>query len=64
MIRGGEEIQTHLDKTAFQTFCMLSNETKQSYSAVVEALRKQFHPVDIEELRGAEFYQIYQKKEC
>ena len=53
----------HLDKTAFQTFCMLSKETKQSYSAVVEALRKRFQPVDIEELRGAEFYQIYQKNE-
>ena len=36
------------DKTAFQTFCMLSKETKQSYTAVVEALRKRFHPVDIE----------------
>ena len=42
---------------------MLSKETKQSYSAVVEALRKRFQPVDIEELRGAEFYQIYQKNE-
>ena len=29
---------------------------------MVEALRKRFHPVDIEELRGAEFYQIYQKE--
>ena len=56
-------LKMHLDKTAFQTFCMLSKETKQSYSAVVEALRKRFHPVDIEELRGAEFYQIYQKEE-
>ena len=55
-------LKMHLDKTAFQTFCMLSKETKQSYSAVVEALRKRFHPVDIEELRGAEFYQIYQKE--
>jgi hypothetical protein len=42
---------------------MLSKETKQSYGAVVEALRKRFHPVDIEELREAEFYQIYQKDE-
>ena len=56
-------LKMHLDKTAFQTFCMLSKETKQSYSAVVEALRKRFQPVDIEELRGAEFYQIYQKNE-
>ena len=53
----------HLDKTAFQSYCMLSKETKQSYSAVVEALRKRFHPVDIEELRGAEFYQVSQKNE-
>ena len=56
-------LKMHLDKTAFQTFCMLSKETKRSYSAVVEALRKRFQPVDIEELRGAEFYQIYQKNE-
>ena len=56
-------LKMHLDKTAFQTFCMLSKETKQSYSTVVEALRKRFQPVDIEELRGAEFYQIYQKNE-
>ena len=56
-------LKMHLDKTAFQTYCMLSKETQQNYSAVVEALRKRFHPVDIEELRGAEFYQICQKDE-
>lgn len=50
----------HLDKTAFHTFCMLP---KESYSAIKEALRKRFQPVDIEELRGAEFYQITQKEE-
>ena len=56
-------LKMHLSKTAFQTYCMLSKESKQSYSTVVEALRKRFHPVDIEELRGAEFYQICQKYE-
>ena len=42
---------------------MLSKESKQSYSTVIEVLRKRFHPVDIEELRGAELYQICQKDE-
>ena len=56
-------LKMHLSKTAFQTYCMLSKESKQSYSTAVEALRKRFHPVDIEELRGAEFYQICQKDE-
>ena len=51
----------HLEKIAFHTFCMLPKENKESYSAVKEALRKRFQPVDIEELRGAEFYQIIQK---
>ena len=31
---------------------------------MVEALRKRFHPIDIEQLRGAEFYQICQKDDC
>ena len=39
-------LKMHLSKTAFQTHCMLSKESKQSYSTVIEALRKRFHPVD------------------
>ena len=56
-------LKMHLDKTAFQTYCMLPNESKESYSAAKSALRKRFQPVDIEELRGAEFYQIVQTNE-
>ena len=53
----------HLNKTAFHAYQNLSSETKKIYSAVVKALRKRFPPVDIEELRSAEFYQLTQKEE-
>ena len=56
-------LKMHLDKTAFYAHQNLSSDTKKSYSAVVEALRKRFLPIDIEELRGAEFYQLTQKEE-
>lgn len=60
----GEEkkyrLKIHLNKTAYQTYCNLSKEIKESYSAVIDAIRKRFQPVDIEELRGAEFYQMTQ----
>ena len=63
----GEErkyrLKMHLDKTAFQTYCNLPKETQGSYSDVINALRKRFQPVDIEELRGAEFYQMTQTTE-
>ena len=53
----GEErkyrLKMHLDKNAFQTYCNLPKETQGSYSDVINALRKRFQPVDIEELRGA-----------
>lgn len=48
-------MKLHLDKTAFQTYCNLI--TKGSYSDVIDALCRSFQPVDIEELRGAEFTQ-------
>ena len=50
-----------LDKSAFQTYCLLASDVKASYSATVETLRSKFKPVDIEELRGAEFHQLMQK---
>ena len=56
-------LKMHLDKTAFQAYRMLPEETKGSYSAMVKALRKRFRPVDIEELRGMEFHQITQESE-
>ena len=56
-------LKMHLDKTAFHTYCMLPKESKASYSTARDALKKRFQPVDIEELRGAEFYQIVQTTE-
>ena len=49
-----------LDKAAFQTYRLLPDSVKASYSETVEALRKRFKPVDIEELRGIEFHQMVQ----
>ena len=42
---------------------ILSSDIKKSYSAVVAALHKRFLPIDIEELRSAEFYQLTQTEE-
>ena len=50
-----------LDKSAFQTYRLLPDSVKTSYSATVEALKSRFKPVDIEELRGMEFHQLVQK---
>lgn len=49
-----------LDKAAFQTYHLLPESVKASYNETVEALRKRFKPVDIEELRGIEFHQMVQ----
>ena len=49
-----------LDKAAFQTCRLLPDSVKASYSKTVEALRKRFKPVDIEELRETEFHQMVQ----
>ena len=56
-------LKMHLDKTVFQIYCNLPKETQGSYNVVIDALRKRFQPVDIEELRGAEFYQMTQTME-
>ena len=56
-------LKMQLDKTAFQSYCNLPKETPGSYSSVISALRKRFQPVDIEELRGTEFYQMTQTTE-
>ena len=52
-----------LDGAAFQTYKLLSDEVKASYSATVDALKTRFKPVDIEELRGMEFHQLFQKNQ-
>jgi hypothetical protein len=50
-----------LHGSAYQTCRLLSDEIKAKYSATVDALKSRFKPVDIEELRGAEFHQLIQK---
>ena len=53
-----------LDKTAFQTYKLLPDDVKSSYSATVEALKKRFKPVHIEELRrGMDFHGLMQTKQ-
>ena len=52
-----------LDKTAFQTYKLLPDNVKSSYSATAEALKKRFKPVDREELRGMDFHGLTQTKQ-
>ena len=47
-----------LDGSAFQ-----SEDVKASYSATIDALKTRFKPVDIEELWGMEFHQLFQKNQ-
>ena len=54
-------LKIRLSKTAFQTYRLLPDDVKASYSATVSVLRSKFKPVDIEELRGTEFHQLVQK---
>ena len=42
---------------------MLPDGDKTSYTAAVEALKKRFQPVDIEELRSLEFHQLMQEQQ-
>ena len=49
-----------LDKTAFQAHRLLPDTVKAQYSDTVEALKKRFKPVDIEELRSVDFYKLVQ----
>ena len=57
------QLKAHLEKTALQAFRMLPEGDKGSYTTAVEALKKQFHPVDIEELRSLEFHQLMQEQQ-
>ena len=56
-------LKMRLSKTAFQTYRLLPEDVKASYSATVSVLRSKLKPVDIEELRGMEFHQLVQKKQ-
>ena len=57
------QLKAHLEKTALQAFLMLPEGDKGSYTTAVEALKKRFHPVDIEELRSLEFHQLMQEQQ-
>ena len=56
-------LKIRLSKTAFQTYRLLPEDVKASYSATVSVLRSKLKPVDIEELRGMEFHQLVQQKQ-
>ena len=56
-------LKMRLSKAAFQTYRLLPEDIKASYSATVSVLRSKFKPVDIEELRGMEFHQLVQKNQ-
>ena len=57
------QLKVHLNKTALHVFRIFSTEEKSSYKNTADALRKRFHPVDIEELRGLEFHRKVQEDE-
>ena len=57
------QLKAHLEKTALHAFRMLPEGDKGSYTTAVEALKKRFHPVDIEELRSLEFHQLMQEQQ-
>ena len=44
-------------------FRLLSESDRHTHSAAVDALKKRFKPIDIEELRSLEFHQRMQDKE-
>ena len=54
------QLKAHLEKTAEHAVRMLPASEKATYKAVVEALERRFHSLDIEELRGLEFHQLMQ----
>ena len=53
-------LRMFLDGSAFQTYKLLPEDVKASYSATIDS---RFRPVDIEELRGMEFHQVFQKNQ-
>ena len=57
------QLKAHLEKTAEHAVRMLTAEEKSSYDGIVKALKKRFHSLDIEELRGLEFHQLMQDKQ-
>ena len=50
------QLKLHLDKTAMDVFCMLSDTELNIIEGATSALGKQFKPKNIEELCGLEFH--------
>ena len=57
------QLRLHLTKLAEQVFQMLPKEKKSSYKEAVDALKKRFRSVEIEELKGLEFHRRVQGEE-
>ena len=57
------QLRAHLTKTAQQIFRVLSEEECKSYDEAIKALKKRFHPINIEELQGLEFHWKMQDSE-
>lgn len=53
----------HLDTTGAQAYRMLPETEKKTYESVVMALKKHFHSVEIQELRGLEFHHPLQEQQ-
>ena len=57
------QLRLHLTKLAEQVFQMLPKEDKSSYTKAIDALKKRFRSVEIEELKGLEFHRRVQGDE-
>ena len=55
------QLKTDLERDALQIFHVLSKEEQNDYDTVVKRLKERFCSVDIEELKGIEFYGNMQK---
>ena len=54
------QLRLHFTKLAEQVFQMLSKQDKSSYTKAVDAMKKRFRSVKIEELKGLEFHRRVQ----
>ena len=57
------QFKFHLSQSALHVFRLLPASERGTYASAVEALKKRFKPIDIEELRSMEFHQRMQDKE-
>ena len=54
------QFKFHLSQSALHVFHLLPVNERVTYASAVEALKKRFKPIDIEELRSMEFHQRMQ----